>query len=83
MVKALNFPEEYVDPILSAINNGRARLTRSIVVCDAYKDYYEFAGCEWVVNHHDMIHGTIFKESGEIDKEALTVAVLKGKIEST
>lgn len=83
MATALNFPQENAEPIMAAINDGYAQLISSSAFCEAYTDIYEFAGCEWQVSHTDGYHHTIWKTKGQIDKEALTFAVLKGKIETS
>ena len=68
---------------MAAVNTGYARLIRSSAFCEAYTDIYEFAGCVWQIDHTDGYHHMIRKTKGEISKEALTFALLKGKIEST
>ena len=83
MAQALNFPQEYAAVFLDAVKNGYTQYLRSSAFCDQYTDYYYFAGCKWKVNCNDVFCESIEIVGGKLDREALTLAVLKGKIESS
>ena len=83
MVLALNFLQELAEPLMDLVLNGNVRLLRSSAFGFGYTDYYELDGCEFTIESIDERLHQILVTKGRLDKEALTFAVLKGKIHAS
>jgi len=82
-IRCQGFSEEFLPVIQQALDGKMVVWGRSRGFCEAVTTAFTFAGCEWEIDELNEYVESIKLVSGEIDAEALTVAVLKGKIETS
>ena len=82
-IRCTGFPQEFLPAIKTALDGKMVVWGRSSGFCEAFTTSFTFAGCEWEIDELNEYVEGIKLVNGNIDAEALTAAVLKGKIETS
>jgi hypothetical protein len=80
-IRCTGFPRELLPAIIQGLDGKMVVWGRSRGCCAAFTTSFTFAGCEWEIDELNEYVEAIKLVSGNIDAEALTAAVLTGKIE--
>ena len=82
-IRCQGFSEEFLPAIKIALDGKMVVWGRSRGFCAAFTTSFTFANCEWEIDELNEYVEGIKLVSGNIDAEALTAAVLTGKIETS
>ncbi len=72
------FPEEWLPAIKYAIDNKQVKWGKSTGFCESFSTTFTWANAKWQLDEMTEVTETIWLKRGTVDKEALTVAMLKG-----